>query len=247
MIAGIYTRTCIMLVVAIGMLLAGCADKTIRLTYSPRHRANRSRRAWSSGRARQRGRPRRRAPRRRCLRWLRQPTGEVMLASPWPPAFVAALAAEFRAQGVDASAAESSAGLTDAYRLSGDVRNFSTESRWFAPAWPRRTSPRWRRARRRIPVSRPCERLPRPSGCRCGSCWSRPMTRRDAERWLLDHGFVEAPGGKTSHKHFHRGTVKVTLPGHGPQDLSKKHTGMIVRQLALAGFPREELRSEWGH
>jgi predicted RNA binding protein YcfA (HicA-like mRNA interferase family) len=73
------------------------------------------------------------------------------------------------------------------------------------------------------------------------------MTRRDAERWLLDHGFVEAPGGKTSHKHFHRGTVKVTLPGHGPQDLSKKHTGMIVRQLALAGFPREELRSEWGH
>lgn len=55
---------------------------------------------------------------------------KVMLASLWPPAFVAALAAEFRAQGVDASAAESSAGPTDAYLLSGDVRNFSTESRW---------------------------------------------------------------------------------------------------------------------
>jgi hypothetical protein len=64
------------------------------------------------------------------------------------------------------------------------------------------------------------------------------MTRRDAERWLLAHGFVEAPGGKTSHKHF-------TLPGHGPQDLSKKHAGMLVRQLVQAGFSRAELRDEW--
>jgi predicted RNA binding protein YcfA (HicA-like mRNA interferase family) len=71
------------------------------------------------------------------------------------------------------------------------------------------------------------------------------MTRRDAERWLLNHGFVEAPGGKTSHRHFLRGAVKITLPGHGGQDLSKKHVGMIVRQLSLAGFSRDELRREW--
>lgn len=56
---------------------------------------------------------------------------------------------------------------------------------------------------------------------------------------------VEAPGGKTSHRQFHRGTAKITLPGHGGQDLSKKHTGMIVRQLERAGFPREVVRKEW--
>jgi hypothetical protein len=25
--------------------------------------------------------------------------------------------------------------------------------------------------------------------------------------------------------------VKITLPGHGPNDLTKKHVGMIMRQL----------------
>ena len=70
------------------------------------------------------------------------------------------------------------------------------------------------------------------------------MTRREAERWLLAHGFVEVPGGKTSHRHFHRGAVKITLPGHGGQDLSKKHAGMIFRQLERAGFSREVLRKE---
>ena len=71
------------------------------------------------------------------------------------------------------------------------------------------------------------------------------MTRRDAERWLVNHGFVEAPGGKTSHRQFSRGAVKITRPGHGGQDLSKKHTGMNVRQLERAGFPRDVVREEW--
>jgi predicted RNA binding protein YcfA (HicA-like mRNA interferase family) len=71
------------------------------------------------------------------------------------------------------------------------------------------------------------------------------VTRRDAERWLLAHGFVATPGGKSSHRQFNLGAVKVTLPGHGPQDLSKKHTGMIIRQLERAGFAREDLRREW--
>jgi hypothetical protein len=55
---------------------------------------------------------------------------KVMITSPWPPTLAAALAAEFRAQGVDAVAAESSPVPTDAYRLDGVVRNFSTEARW---------------------------------------------------------------------------------------------------------------------
>lgn len=64
------------------------------------------------------------------------------------------------------------------------------------------------------------------------------VTRRDVERWLLDHGFVELRGKKTSHRQFERDGVKIALPGHGPQDLTKKHVGLIVRQLVAAGFDR---------
>jgi len=58
------------------------------------------------------------------------------------------------------------------------------------------------------------------------------------ERWLLDNGFTLKPGKKTSHRQFQGHGVTVTLPGHGPPDLTKKHMGMIVRQLEAAGFER---------
>ncbi len=64
------------------------------------------------------------------------------------------------------------------------------------------------------------------------------VTRQQMERWLLRHGFVLKPGGRTSHKQFQGHGVTVTLPGHGPADLSKKYVGMIVRQLEAAGFER---------
>jgi len=122
------------LILAVAMLLAGCADKTIRLTYSPPAPSQ------SLG-------PRLVIGPFQDVRGNEGDHGDayrvggvyggygnrlvkVMLASPWPPTLATALAAEFRAQGVDAIAAESSAGPTDAYRLGGDVRNFSTESRW---------------------------------------------------------------------------------------------------------------------
>jgi hypothetical protein len=38
--------------------------------------------------------------------------------------------------------------------------------------------------------------------------------------------------------------VKIALPGHGPQDLTKKHVALIVRQLIGAGFERAELLRE---
>lgn len=72
------------------------------------------------------------------------------------------------------------------------------------------------------------------------------VTRRDLERWLLDHGFAELPGRATGHRQFVRGSVKITLPGHGPQDLTKKHVGMILRQLETAGFDREAIKRELG-
>ena len=67
------------------------------------------------------------------------------------------------------------------------------------------------------------------------------VTRRDLERWLLANGFEEITGKKTSHRQFRGRGVKITLPGHGPQDLTKKHVAMIRRQLEAAGFDRETL------
>jgi predicted RNA binding protein YcfA (HicA-like mRNA interferase family) len=73
---------------------------------------------------------------------------------------------------------------------------------------------------------------------------SYEVTRRRLERWLRDHGFVELTSRKTGHRHFALGSLKITVPGHGPQDLTKKHVALIVRQLAGAGFDKETVRRE---
>jgi predicted RNA binding protein YcfA (HicA-like mRNA interferase family) len=70
------------------------------------------------------------------------------------------------------------------------------------------------------------------------------VTRRDMERWLLDHGFAAAPGKKTSHRQYEGHGIKIALPGHGPQDLTKKHVALIVRQLVVAGFDRADVLRE---
>ncbi len=67
------------------------------------------------------------------------------------------------------------------------------------------------------------------------------VTRRQMERWLLDHGFTPKAGKKTGHRQFHGHGVTVTLPGHGAPDLTKKHVGMIIRKLEEAGFARTTL------
>jgi len=72
------------------------------------------------------------------------------------------------------------------------------------------------------------------------------MTRMDLEKWLIRHNFTQAPAGKTSHRQFVLGACKVTVPGHGPKDLSKKHLGLILRSLESVGFDRATLRREWG-
>lgn len=72
------------------------------------------------------------------------------------------------------------------------------------------------------------------------------MTRDGIERWLLRHGFSRR-SGRNGHLQYHRPaspvkgdgpdrSVTITIPGHGPRDLSKKHAGMIVRALSIAGF-----------
>lgn len=64
----------------------------------------------------------------------------------------------------------------------------------------------------------------------------RQVERRDVERWLLANGFTKTAGKKTSHVQFVGHGIRVTLPGHGPQDLTKKHVGMLTRRLRAAGL-----------
>jgi predicted RNA binding protein YcfA (HicA-like mRNA interferase family) len=65
---------------------------------------------------------------------------------------------------------------------------------------------------------------------------ARQITRREVESWLVANGFERLPGKSTGHRHYSNGTVKVTVLGHGPQDLTKKMVGMLRRQLRQAGF-----------
>ena len=69
------------------------------------------------------------------------------------------------------------------------------------------------------------------------------VTRTQVERWLVAHGFTLKPGTKTSHRQFASRAVTITLPGHGPPDLTKKHLGMILRSLRRAGFSETDLQT----
>ncbi len=75
---------------------------------------------------------------------------------------------------------------------------------------------------------------------------SNQVTRREMETWLLGNGFRKLKGGMTGHVQYEGPGVKITLPGHGPQDLTKKHVALIVRALVGAGFDRERVRRELG-
>jgi predicted RNA binding protein YcfA (HicA-like mRNA interferase family) len=75
---------------------------------------------------------------------------------------------------------------------------------------------------------------------------SNQVTRREMETWLLGNGFRKLKGGMTGHVQYEGPGVKITLPGHGPQDLTKKHVALILRALVAAGFDRERVRRELG-
>jgi len=75
---------------------------------------------------------------------------------------------------------------------------------------------------------------------------SNQVDRRTLERWLLAHGFALQPGKATGHRHYARGGVKITVPGHGPQDLTKKHVALILRELERAGFAKDQVRKDLG-
>jgi len=66
------------------------------------------------------------------------------------------------------------------------------------------------------------------------------------EAWLLNHGFRRLKGGMSGHIQYEGPGVKITLPGHGPQDLTKKHVALVLRALEEAGFDRTQIRRELG-
>ena len=68
--------------------------------------------------------------------------------------------------------------------------------------------------------------------------------RRTRVKWLLAHGFWEVAGVQSGHRQFTNGTVKVTVPGHGPQDLTKKHVALLLRALETGGFDKNKTLQE---
>ena len=72
----------------------------------------------------------------------------------------------------------------------------------------------------------------------------KEVTIKTLTAWLRRNGFNELRGKKTGHRYFEKDHVKITLPGHGPSDLTKKHVGMILRQLEHMGYDRDAVRNE---
>ena len=72
----------------------------------------------------------------------------------------------------------------------------------------------------------------------------KEVTIKALTAWLRRNGFNELRGKKTGHRYFEKDHVKITLPGHGPGDLTKKHVGMILRQLEHMGYDRDAVRDE---
>jgi predicted RNA binding protein YcfA (HicA-like mRNA interferase family) len=58
----------------------------------------------------------------------------------------------------------------------------------------------------------------------------KEVTIKAFAAWLRRNGFNELRGKKTGHRYFEKDHVKITLPGHGPGDLTKKHVGMILQR-----------------
>lgn len=69
------------------------------------------------------------------------------------------------------------------------------------------------------------------------------LNRHDVAAWLLRNGFEEQNTG-SGHVYFRhaKSGVKIVLPGHGPNDLSRKVAGNVIRSIVSAGFDRAEVR-----
>lgn len=71
------------------------------------------------------------------------------------------------------------------------------------------------------------------------------VDRKKLTKWLLTQGFEESSSA-SGHLHFtHPPTGnKITVLGHGPVDMTKKHVALTIRQLMNCGFQRAWVREE---
>ena len=70
------------------------------------------------------------------------------------------------------------------------------------------------------------------------------VKRRDMEAWLQRRGFALLPGGSSSHRHFAGHGVKITMPGHGSQDMRPGTLAGIRRLLKFAGIEMQDFPGE---
>src|SRR5260370_40436666 len=64
----------------------------------------------------------------------------------------------------------------------------------------------------------------------------KEVTIKALTAWLRRAGYNELRGKKTGHRYFEKHHVKITLPGHGPGGLTKKHVRMNLRQMEHIGY-----------
>ena len=68
------------------------------------------------------------------------------------------------------------------------------------------------------------------------------VEKRDVEQFLIREGFTRQTSGAVGgHIRWVKGDAKVTLIGHGSKDMTKKHVAMLIRQLAQAGYTRQQV------
>lgn len=74
------------------------------------------------------------------------------------------------------------------------------------------------------------------------------LTKQKLIKWLLKNNFQQLPGKQTSHHRYRHepSGVVVTVPMHGRSEFSKKHLGMVLRQLEEAGFDKNQARVDLG-
>jgi hypothetical protein len=117
------------------MILTGCADRTVRLLYTPPTPSSPLEPRLIIGPFQDvRGNEGDAADPYRVggiYGGYGNRLAKVMVVAPWPPTLASALAAEFRARGIDAMTVDDGVPApSGVYRLDGAVRNFSTEARW---------------------------------------------------------------------------------------------------------------------
>jgi len=74
------------------------------------------------------------------------------------------------------------------------------------------------------------------------------VSTRRAERWLLEHGFVELPGNGSGHRQFkneHTGH-KIMVRGHGRPELDPWAVGNFMKAVRTAGFDPRDVRRDLG-